>query len=129
MINVACAVIKVDNKILIARKAKGPEKGLWEFPGGKCQPNESINDCVIRETQEELGLIVEPIEVLFYNSITSENNGAFLLNFILCFCREFNPILNEHLEIKLIKIVDLHSHTFVVGDKPFINWLTNNHNI
>lgn len=126
MINVACAVIKVDNKILIARKAKGPEKGLWEFPGGKCQPNESINDCAIREIQEELGLIVEPNEVLLKNKITRENNEELLLHFVLCSCRYFNPFLFEHMDVRLIDRFELQSYTFVSGDEPFVLWLQMN---
>ena len=47
-------------KILIdRRKQEGLLGGLWEFPGGKIEPNESVEDCVSREIKEELGIEIE----------------------------------------------------------------------
>ena len=58
--NVAVGVIWKNNNILITRrKSKGLLPGLWEFPGGKLNQNESAEDCLIREIYEETGMEVE----------------------------------------------------------------------
>jgi len=46
-------------KILIDRRKTGGEMGgLWEFPGGKIEPGESIAECIAREIKEELDLAI-----------------------------------------------------------------------
>lgn len=47
-------------KILIARRLEGSPFGkLWEFPGGKIEPNETVEECIKREIWEELAMEVE----------------------------------------------------------------------
>ena len=53
---VAAAVIERDGRFLVTRRQKGVHlAGLWEFPGGKCEPRETIAACLAREIWEELG--------------------------------------------------------------------------
>jgi 8-oxo-dGTP diphosphatase len=57
---VACALIDVDGRVLIAQRPPGkPMAGLWEFPGGKVERGERPEETLIRELQEELGIAVE----------------------------------------------------------------------
>jgi 8-oxo-dGTP diphosphatase len=61
-LDVAIAVVFCNSKILIARrKAGGVLGGFWEFPGGKREPGESLEDCVRRELLEELAMRVQPV--------------------------------------------------------------------
>lgn len=55
----AGALINAQGQVLIARRhADAHQGGLWEFPGGKCEPGESIDDALKRELSEELGVDV-----------------------------------------------------------------------
>jgi mutator protein MutT len=57
MIEVAIGLIWHDGRLLITRRPPGVHlPGLWEFPGGKCEPGESGADCLAREVAEELGI-------------------------------------------------------------------------
>jgi A/G-specific adenine glycosylase len=56
---VSAAIISFQNKVLIALRPKeGLLGGLWEFPGGKKREGETFADCLVREIQEELGIMV-----------------------------------------------------------------------
>ena len=58
-LDVAAALVLRDGKLLITqRSADAHLGGLWEFPGGKREPNESFEVCLARELREELGIEV-----------------------------------------------------------------------
>lgn len=57
---VTAAVIERDGSFLLTRRAEGTHlAGCWEFPGGKCGPDESLADSLVREVREELDAVVE----------------------------------------------------------------------
>jgi 8-oxo-dGTP diphosphatase len=69
IINVTCAIILKDEKILVAQrneKMKLPLK--WEFPGGKLEFNESETECIKREIKEEININIEVLQKLSNNS-------------------------------------------------------------
>lgn len=54
---VTAAVIERDGTFLLTRRLQGTHlAGRWEFPGGKCDPGESLDECLRREILEELGV-------------------------------------------------------------------------
>ena len=63
---VLAAVIERDGRFLMTRRLKGTHlAGKWEFPGGKCEPDESHAACLARELDEELGVRSEIGEEIF----------------------------------------------------------------
>ena len=66
MKQIAAAVFRREGKVLLCRRPEKPGDscaGLWEFPGGKREPGESLEQCLIRECREELGIEVRPVGI------------------------------------------------------------------
>jgi A/G-specific adenine glycosylase len=62
---VTAGVLERNGKVLIARRPEGELLGgLWEFPGGKCKEGETLEDCLLREWLEEIGLEISMGESL-----------------------------------------------------------------
>lgn len=59
MVEVAAALIKDNNKFMICQRPKNKGNALlWEFVGGKAEKNETLEQALIRECKEELGITV-----------------------------------------------------------------------
>ena len=63
MVEVAAALLFFGNEILICQRPKNKGNALlWEFPGGKLEPGETPEECLIRECREELGITISVFE-------------------------------------------------------------------
>ncbi|PKK90826.1 MAG: 8-oxo-dGTP diphosphatase MutT [Candidatus Wallbacteria bacterium HGW-Wallbacteria-1] len=62
---VTAAIISNDKNQILVTKRKATEKmvGGWEFPGGKLELDESIEECLIREISEELNIRIGELEI------------------------------------------------------------------
>jgi len=59
-IDVTCAIIEKNGKVMAAQR--GPRMRMpfkWEFPGGKIDPGETAQQCILREIAEEFGIQTE----------------------------------------------------------------------
>ena len=61
---VACLIFNSEGKLLLARRAIEPAKGMLDLPGGFVEPMESAEEAVVREIQEELGVLVTDAKYL-----------------------------------------------------------------
>ncbi len=65
MLIVAAAVVIHEGRVLLTRRMEGQHlAGMWEFPGGKLEADESPEAAVVRECREECGIEVEVGEIL-----------------------------------------------------------------
>lgn len=83
-VRVAAGLVTSHGRYLIAKRRQNTHLGgLWEFPGGKCEPGESLEDCLRRELREELGVeITQPIP--FYAIRHDYEHTAIELSFFRC---------------------------------------------
>ena len=119
-INVTCAIIIKDDKILVAQRSERIKLPLkWEFPGGKLEENESEKDCVIREIREEINIDIEILKKLS-NSIY--DYGTFKINLIpfLAGYVSGEIRLAEHKEYKLLEKEELLSLDWAEADLPIV---------
>jgi mutator protein MutT len=94
-IDAAIAVVVRDGRVLICqRKARDTFGGYWEFPGGKCEAGETLEQCLCRELREEVDIAAKPLAKL---SAVSHNYPHVQLT--------LHPFLCEHIsgEPKLIE--------------------------
>jgi 8-oxo-dGTP pyrophosphatase MutT (NUDIX family) len=60
VVEVAAGLVYREGRYLIARRNPGVHlAGFWEFPGGKCEPGETLEECLRRELFEELGIRID----------------------------------------------------------------------
>ena len=119
---VTAAVIECDGRFLVTRRLRGTHlEGMWEFPGGKCDPGESLTACLQREIREELGTgVVVGSEIL---QSTHEYTGrSVALHFFACsLTGDPQPLLGQ--EMRWVAREDLRSLKFPPADDRLIDLL------
>lgn len=89
----AGALVDVLGRVLLCQRPAGKSMaGLWEFPGGKVEPNESPEMCLVRELHEELGIEVAHTSLValgFASHAYGPDAGNFHLLMPLYGCREW----------------------------------------
>ena len=122
--DVTAAVIRRDDgHLLIAqRKPDAMLGGLWEFPGGKCQPGESLPDCLRREIREELGI---EIEVGQYLTTIGHGYTHFRISLHVFECRHLDgePQALDCADWRWVQSGELEDFAFPVTDQKIIQIL------
>jgi 8-oxo-dGTP diphosphatase len=116
---VTAAVIERDGAFLVTRRPDGVHlAGLWEFPGGKCEPGESHRSCLQREIHEELHADVHVRDEIF--SVTHAYPDRVVeLHFLRCeLVGEPRAALGQ--EIRWIAREDLSALEFPPADAELI---------
>jgi mutator protein MutT len=121
-IRVAAAVIERGARVLVTRRLEGTHlAGLWEFPGGKCEPGESIEACLVRELREELGVDVTPGEILLVTTHAYPEKTV-ELHFIAC-DMPGEPSAQQGQEMRWVERAALDTLEFPAADAELISQL------
>ncbi len=119
---VAAALVDVDGRVLIAQRPEGKVMaGLWEFPGGKVQPDESPEAALIRELREELGVDTRE-SCLAPFAFASHRYEDFQLLMPLYVCRVWKGRLqpSEGQALAWVKPVRLADYAMPPADVPLV---------
>ena len=122
---VACALVDPDARVLIAQRPIGkPMAGLWEFPGGKIEPDERPEDTLIRELKEELGIVVN-VACLAPLTFASHAYPDFHLLMPLYVCRRWQGTATalEGQNIAWVRPIRLRDYPMPPADEPLISHL------
>lgn len=84
MVGVGAVVIDDAGCVLLVRRGKEPLRGRWLIPGGTVELGETLTAAVVREVQEETGLVVEPLEVvLVFDRIEHDAHGDVRYHYVI----------------------------------------------
>jgi len=123
MINVTCAIIILNNKILVAQRSEKMKLPLkWEFPGGKVEDTEKNEECIVREIREEINIEIEIVKKLT-NSIY--DYGTFKINLIPFIANYISGDIKllEHKDYRLLDKSELMNLDWAEADLPIVEEL------
>lgn len=118
---VACVIRRGSSFLLGRRPSHKRHGGLWEFPGGKCEPGESDTDTVCRELREELGVtcITRVGPLLFEHR---DPGSSFLVAFISVGISD-TPRASEHSEILWLSSEQIPLLNLAPSDAAFVQFM------
>jgi 8-oxo-dGTP diphosphatase len=128
-LEVVCVIIldQHGNVLLAQRKDEQLLGGFWEFPGGKLEANESVEDCAVREIEEELNLKIEPLGVLSTQD-WDYTWANIRLSPVVARCHDLDSMeLRVHRDVKWFKndsLSEVNADEIAPADRPILNeWL------
>jgi 8-oxo-dGTP diphosphatase len=119
----AGAIRRPSGEVLICqRPAHKIYPGEWEFPGGKVEPGETVEQALARELQEELGIRVTAARPLIrlrhvYPELSVDLDTWLVTGF------EGEPVSNEHPASEWVLPADMQKWTLLAADAPIVNAL------
>ncbi len=100
-INVVAAILKNEDKILIAKRGYGEFKGMYEFPGGKIEKGEKPQDALKRELLEEMKVNID-IDYFFYHVHYKYPDFILEMDCFVCHLLDDHITLTEHMDYKWV---------------------------
>jgi len=115
---VTAGVIEKDGKILIARRKSGKCIGPnWEFPGGKLEKGETLEECLKRELKEELDIEVEIKDYIASSTFFCGDKKIILVAYLVKYISGEVKLV-DHVEAKWVHTYELSKYKFTLPDIP-----------
>ena len=124
----AALLIDEKGRILLAQRPEGKSlAGMWEFPGGKVEPDESPELALIRELKEELAIEVDAVDIKPLTFVVHPYNH-FRLLMLLYHCRHWQgaPQGLEGQALRWISLAEIDALPLPPADKPLVEYLRKN---
>ena len=122
---VAAGVIWKGAKLLVAqRRAEGLLGGMWEFPGGKQEEGESLEECLVREIAEELDFAIE-VEEFLVQVEHAYSHFSITLHAFKARYKSGEPRAVECADWRWIDPAELDDFAFSRADRKVIDFLRN----
>ncbi|HEX4096173.1 MAG TPA: (deoxy)nucleoside triphosphate pyrophosphohydrolase [Caulobacteraceae bacterium] len=121
----ACALVDADGRVLMCQRPEGKQlAGLWEFPGGKLEPGETPEACLIRELKEELDIEVATACLAPF-VFASHSYETFHLLMPLYLCRRWEGMVRplEHPQIRWVRPAQMGELPMPPADAPLVAYL------
>jgi 8-oxo-dGTP diphosphatase len=121
MTEVAVGILQKNGKILICQRKKGGRYEFkWEFPGGKIEKGETVEQCLRRELREELAVEIKTIENIQTQSAYYADGGMFNVAYCTLSGFEGEPKNIVFEQIRWVTIKELKNMDMLDGNKIFI---------
>ena len=124
MTRAAVGILRDNRRVLVCQRKKNSRYELkWEFPGGKVESGESVQDCVKRELREELSIEVGTIGAMKSQVNRYDDGGVFDVTY--CFILQFSgkPVNKAFEEIRWVTLTELQSMDILEGNETFVSEL------
>lgn len=125
MIDVGTGIIYRNGKVLIAQRAAHKlNPGLWEFPGGKLEQGETIQECLQRELREELEIETEIGDFLMEAVYVCPDQTYVLKVFWVSILDNQEPVMTkEHMQLKWVNFAEMSDFEFSKADIEIVEKL------
>jgi 8-oxo-dGTP diphosphatase len=126
MLVVAAALLRADGTVLVQQRPAGKHHaGLWEFPGGKVEPGETPEVALARELAEELGIGIDPADLVPSTFASGRSVDRPLLLLLYRATRwAGEPRAIEAADLRWGSPIDLRALPMPPGDRAFVDILS-----